>query len=218
MLTVQLKNLLSKKFWKIICLEKCFLYMFCFRTFPLQWCPFDLSTKNTQIHVKWDMGHGNPATLGRKNRTCHVTAPPVLTWCTQFFVTVSCVLGGWRGPLTWQPLSQNLNVSFNLSKKRKCIPIYNCQLGRKHKQYWNFVSIETVSRALQQLRWGEGRRGMLSHGQVSYDLSYQVQCDLRQWHDVEKKGPWRLVLIQVNHPFPSLALGLWNVMAISSLQ
>jgi hypothetical protein len=27
---------------------------------------------------------------------------------------------------------------------------------------------------------GEGRMGTPSHGQASYDLSYQVQCDLRQ--------------------------------------
>ncbi len=58
------------------------------------------------------------ATLGRKNRTCHVTGPSGLTWRTHLFLTVSCVRrGGGRGPLTWQPLAQNLNVYFNLWKK-----------------------------------------------------------------------------------------------------
>jgi hypothetical protein len=35
----------------------------------------------------------------------------------QLFV-ISCVQrGGWRGPFTWQPMTKNSNVSFNLSKK-----------------------------------------------------------------------------------------------------
>jgi hypothetical protein len=50
------------------------------------------------------------------------------------------------------------------------------------------VSIETVSRTLQQLGWGERKRGMLSHCQVSCDLSYQVQCDLKRSDDVEKRA------------------------------
>jgi hypothetical protein len=50
------------------------------------------------------------------------------------------------------------------------------------------VSIQTVSRALQQLGWGEGRRGLPFHGQVSCDLSYQGHCDLRQRNDMEKNG------------------------------
>jgi hypothetical protein len=46
------------------------------------------------------------------------------------------------------------------------------------------MSIETVLMALQQLQC-EGSGGgvhclALSHSQVSYDLSYQVQYDLRQ--------------------------------------
>ncbi len=74
--------------------------------------------KVPKLQVIWDLGRGNPANLGRRNRTCHVMAPPVLTWRTQLFIKVPCVWGGGgRGPLTWQPLAQNLNVSFNKSKK-----------------------------------------------------------------------------------------------------
>jgi hypothetical protein len=50
-----------------IFLEKCLLNLFFYRTFPY----------NDAF-----------ATLGRKNRTCHITAPLVLTWHTQLFVTV----------------------------------------------------------------------------------------------------------------------------------
>jgi hypothetical protein len=56
------------------------------------------STKNPKIQVIRDLGRGNPATLGRKNRTWHFTAPPVLTWRMQLFVTVSCVRGEGEGP------------------------------------------------------------------------------------------------------------------------
>jgi hypothetical protein len=40
------------------------------------------STKNLKMQVIRDLGRGNPATLGRKNRTCHVTPPPpsILIW------------------------------------------------------------------------------------------------------------------------------------------
>ncbi len=69
---------LAKHFWgKIVFLEKCFLYMFCFRCSPLQWCLltyYRKSTKISRIQVAWDLGHGNPATLGRNKRTCRVTA------------------------------------------------------------------------------------------------------------------------------------------------
>jgi hypothetical protein len=92
-------------------------------------------SKNPKMRVIWELGRGNPATLGRENRTCDVITPPppVLTWSTHLFVIVSCVRrGGGRGPLTWQPIAQNLNVSFNLSKS-KYIPITNCQLSRQKK-------------------------------------------------------------------------------------
>jgi hypothetical protein len=55
-------------------------------------------------------------TLGRKNRTCHVTAPLALTWHTQLFVTVTCVWRGRENALDMATISPNLNVSFNLSK------------------------------------------------------------------------------------------------------
>jgi hypothetical protein len=65
-----------------------------------------------KIQFIWDLGHGNPATLGRKKRTCHVTAPIV----------------------------------------SKYIPITNCQLGRRHKQYWNLL---LLSRPLLRLLLGD---------------------------------------------------------------
>ncbi len=55
---------------------------------------FEKSNKNPKVQVIWDLGSRNPATIGRKNRTCHFMAPLVLTWRKQLFVTVSCV---WRG-------------------------------------------------------------------------------------------------------------------------
>ncbi len=122
MLTAQ-KSLKQKNSDKIVSWRNVF-FIFCLRTFPLQWCLFYLFCKkyqkNWKIQVIWDLGRGNPATLGRKNRTCHVMAPPVLTWRwrIQLLLTVSCVQRrGGRGPLTWQLLAQRLNVSFNLSKK-----------------------------------------------------------------------------------------------------
>ncbi len=50
------KSLKQQNSDKIIFLEKCFLYIFCFRTFPPQWCLFDLpyyakSTKNPKIQI-----------------------------------------------------------------------------------------------------------------------------------------------------------------------
>jgi hypothetical protein len=72
---------------------------------------------------------------GSRNRACHVTAPLVLTWHMQLFVTVSCERRGrGRGPLTWQPLAQNLNV-FLIYQKSKLIRRTNCQHGRQHKKY-----------------------------------------------------------------------------------
>ncbi len=62
-----------------IFLEKCLFYLFFYRTFPY----------NDAF-----------ATLGRKKRTCHITAPLVLTWHTQLFVTVRSthlVFGGGGG-------------------------------------------------------------------------------------------------------------------------
>ncbi len=55
------------------------------------------STKNPKIQVIWDLGRGNPAILGRENRSCHVAAPPVLTWRMHLFITVSCLRGGGGG-------------------------------------------------------------------------------------------------------------------------
>jgi hypothetical protein len=48
--------------------------------FPPTMMPFWLIPqkvpKNPKIQVIWDLGGGNPATLGRKNGSCHVTGPP----------------------------------------------------------------------------------------------------------------------------------------------
>jgi hypothetical protein len=119
MLTAQ--NLKQKNSEKIVVLEKSFLYIFCFRTPPPKKKDAFLiysAKSTTNLKMQVILGRGNPATLGRKNRTSHVTAPSVLTWHRQLFITVFCVRRGeGRGPLTWQPLSQNFNVSFNLSKK-----------------------------------------------------------------------------------------------------
>jgi hypothetical protein len=52
------------------------------------------STKTPKIQVIGDLGCENPAILGRKNRTCHVMAPPVLTWRMQLFVTVHILCAG----------------------------------------------------------------------------------------------------------------------------
>jgi hypothetical protein len=134
------KSFKQKDSEKIVVLENCFLYMFCWRTFPHNdafLTYYRKSTKNPKVQVILDLGHGNPATLGRKNRTCLVMAPLVLTWSTQLVITVTCV---WRGegggPLTWQPLAQNLNVLL-IYQISKYIQINNCQLGRQHKQYWS---------------------------------------------------------------------------------
>ncbi len=56
---LQLKNFLSKKnMKKIVFLEKCFLYIFCFRTFPLQWCLSDLFCKKEKQSE--NAGHMRP--------------------------------------------------------------------------------------------------------------------------------------------------------------
>ncbi len=63
------------------------------------------------MQVIGDLGRGNPATLERKNRTCHVTAPPPSS---------DLALGaeGRRErAIDMATNSPNLNVSFKFSKK-----------------------------------------------------------------------------------------------------
>ncbi len=79
-------------------------------------------------------------------------------------------------------------------QKSKYICISNCPLSRQHEQLKLIMSRKTVSRALWQLQWGGREEGHASHGQVSCDLSCQVQCDLRPWDDKEKNAPWLLGL------------------------
>ncbi len=50
---------------KIVFLEKCFLYIFCFRTFLQQWCLFDLFHKN--YHKSENPGHIRPGPW----KSCH---------------------------------------------------------------------------------------------------------------------------------------------------
>jgi hypothetical protein len=67
-----------------------------------------------------------------------------------------------------------------IDQKGKYIHITNCQLGRQHKKtILKLMKIETVLRALRQLGYGGRGEGTPSHGQVSCDLSCQVQSDLR---------------------------------------
>jgi hypothetical protein len=63
---LQLKNFLSKTILKkIVFLEKCFLYNFCFRTFPLQWCLFYLFCK--KYKKSKNAGHMRPGLW----KSCH---------------------------------------------------------------------------------------------------------------------------------------------------
>jgi hypothetical protein len=62
---------------KIVFLEKCFLFLFASGLSPYNDAFLTYSaksTKNPKIQVMGDLGRGNPATLGRKNRKYHVTA------------------------------------------------------------------------------------------------------------------------------------------------
>jgi hypothetical protein len=152
-------------------------------------------TKNLKIQVIWDLGRGNPATLGSKNRTYNVATPLVLTWRIQLFVTVRyLVWGGAIGPSTWQPLAQNFNVSFNLSKS-KYIPITNVQLGRKHKQYLTIiVSIQPVSRPCNNCGGGGREKGytVSRPGHIWLELPGSMWLEAVRWHG--KTGPWLLGL------------------------
>ncbi len=107
------KSLKQKNSEKIVFLEKCFFNIFCFRTFLLQWCLFDLLCKMYQKSE--NAGHMRPGpwkSCNPRAEKCHATPPPppVLTWHP-------VRRGGGRGPLTWQPIAQNWRVPFNLSKK-----------------------------------------------------------------------------------------------------
>ncbi len=114
---LQLTNLLSKKFMrKIIFLKKCFLYIFCFRTFPLKLCLFDLLQKKYQKSKS--PGHVRP----RSWKSCHPReeksdlpyhGPLVLTWCMQLFVTASCVWRGRERALDMATTSPKLKCYFN---------------------------------------------------------------------------------------------------------
>jgi hypothetical protein len=67
--------------------------------------------KNLKMQVIRDLGHGNPATLDRKNRTCLVTPPPPRS---------NLALGGEGGrerALDMAMNIQSLNVSFKFLKK-----------------------------------------------------------------------------------------------------
>ncbi len=77
---LQLKNLLSENILKIWYSWRSVFSIF----FASGLSPYNdafltysaKSPKNLKIQVIWDLGCGNPATLGRKNRTCHVTPSP----------------------------------------------------------------------------------------------------------------------------------------------
>ncbi len=103
MLTAQ-KSFRQTIISNIVFLEKC-VFSICF---DLGFSPYNdafwliiISIKNPKVQVIWDLGRGSPATLGRKKRTLHVTAPLALTWCTQLFVTVSFVWGGGEREGPW---------------------------------------------------------------------------------------------------------------------
>jgi hypothetical protein len=94
MLTAK-KSLKQKNSEKMVFLEKCFLHIFASGLSPynnafqliLQKVPKIWKSKSYETWA----GEILPP---RKNMTCHVTAPPVLTWRTQLFITVSCVRRG----------------------------------------------------------------------------------------------------------------------------
>ncbi len=90
----------------------------------------------------------------------------VLPWHAHLFETISWVWGGWKGPLSWQQLAQNLNVSL-IYQKSKYIHINNCQLCR---QQYNIIAIGTVPRALQQPEWG--REGGVRHLTARYHVTW----------------------------------------------
>jgi hypothetical protein len=150
-------------------------------------------TKNPKIQVIWDRGCGNPATLGRKNRTFHVTSPLVLTCCMQFFLPVSyvCVGGGGeeRKPLKWQLLAQKLNVSFKFTKKSKFIPITNCQLAGNMNNIEAYrVNRDCVEGPATTLV-GRGEKGytVSRPGLMWPELPGSLWPEAVRWH--EKKGP-----------------------------
>ncbi len=99
---LQLKNLLSENILKIWYSWRSVFSIF----FSSGLSPYNdafltysaKSPKNLKIQVIWDLGRGNPATLGRKNRTCHVTPTPPsshVTWATRFNVT-------WGSDMMWK--------------------------------------------------------------------------------------------------------------------
>ncbi len=119
---------------KIVFLEKCSLYIFCFRTFTVEWCLFDLFWK---IYQKFEnAGHMRPGPW----KSCHprekkigpaMSQPPPLFW-----PGARC-RGGRERALDMVTNSPKLKCLFLVIKKSKYIHITNCQLGRQHKQYWN---------------------------------------------------------------------------------
>ncbi len=113
---LQLKNLLSKKIWKTLhSWRSVFSIFFTSGLSPYNDAFLTYSAKrkkNPKMQVIWDLGRGNPATLERKHRTCHVTAPPPPS--SDLALSAE---GGRERVLDMATNSPNWNVSFKFSKK-----------------------------------------------------------------------------------------------------
>ncbi len=151
------KFLKQKKIWENCIPGEVFSLYFLLQDFPPTMMPFWLipqkGKKIRKMQVIWDLGRGNPATLERKNRTCHVTPPPPSS------DLALGAEGGRERALDITTNIPNLNVSFKFSKKVNIFIYLIANLAGNRNNIETYRDIETVSRALQQLRWGGGEKG-----------------------------------------------------------
>jgi hypothetical protein len=152
------------------------------------------SFKNPKIQVIWDLGIENPATLGRKKRTCHVTPPPPSSDLGHAALRNSILCAGGGRALDMATTSPKRKCFLEHIKKGNIFLYIIANLAGNINNIETYCvnsdCIEGLATTMVRGR-GEGVRRLTARSHLTWATRFNVTwgSDMT-W----KKGPWRLGL------------------------